>query len=221
MGFWEILLCVLFLVICFLLIIIVLLQKGKGGGLGAAFGGAGSSAFGTRTGDVFTWVTIVLTGLFLLLAVSTNLLLRPPPGLVTRPAFSPPPGPISDRQAVTLGCSTDGATIRYTTDGTDPDVNSAAYTKPLGVRPGDTIKARAFREKWTPSAVAVGEYPQAGATTTNAPSMVIPASNPAAPATPATPATPPAGPTKPKPAKPAAPVAPVPATAPATAPAAK
>jgi preprotein translocase subunit SecG len=169
MGFWEILLCVLFLVICFLLIIIVLLQKGKGGGLGAAFGGAGSSAFGTRTGDVFTWVTIVLTGLFLLLAVSTNLLLRPPPGLVTRPAFSPPPGPISDRQAVTLGCSTDGATIRYTTDGTDPDVNSAAYTKPLGVRPGDTIKARAFREKWTPSAVAVGEYPQAGATTTNAP----------------------------------------------------
>jgi hypothetical protein len=119
---------------------------------------------------------------------------------------------------VTLGCSTDGAIIRYTTDGTDPDVNSAAYTKPLGVRPGDTIKARAFREKWTPSAVAVGEYPLAGAATTTAPSMVIPASKPAAPATPA---TPPAGPTKPKPAKPAAPVAPVPATAPASAPAAK
>jgi protein translocase SecG subunit len=192
-------------VICFLLIIIVLLQKGKGGGLGAAFGGMGSSAFGTRTGDVFTWVTIVLTGLFLLLAVSTNLLLRPPPGLVARPAFSPPPGPISDRQAVTLGCAIEGATIRYTTDGTDPDENSAVYTKPLGVRPGDTIKARAFREKWTPSVVAVGEYPLAGATTT-APSMVIPASKPATPAAPA---------------KTAAPVTPDPAAAPATAPAAK
>ena len=59
----------LFIVICILLILVVLLQKGRGGGLGAAFGGAGSSAFGTKTGDVFTWVTIVLTSLFLLLAI--------------------------------------------------------------------------------------------------------------------------------------------------------
>ncbi len=212
MSFWHILLGVLFLVICFLLIVIVLLQKGKGGGLGAAFGGAGSSAFGTRTGDVFTWVTIVLTGLFLLLAVATNLSYRPEAGLVAKPVFSPPPGPISDRQAVKLGCAIEGATIRYTTDGTDPDVNSAVYTKPLGVRPGDTIKARAFREKWTPSVVAIGAYPLAGAATTTAPSMVIP------PAAPAAPAAPPAGPTKPAPA---APVTPAPAAAPATAPAAK
>ena len=58
-----------FIVVCFLLIVVVLLQKGRGGGLGAAFGGGGGgSAFGTRTGDVFTWVTIVLTAVFLLLA---------------------------------------------------------------------------------------------------------------------------------------------------------
>jgi protein translocase SecG subunit len=215
MSFWLILVGVLFLVICFLLIIIVLLQKGKGGGLGAAFGGMGSSAFGTRTGDVFTWVTIVLTGLFLLLAITANLSFRPEAGLVAKPVFSPPPGPISDRQAVTLGCAIEGATIRYTTDGTDPDENSAVYTKPLGVRPGDTIKARAFREKWTPSVVAVGKYELASDTTTTAPSMVIPASRPA------TPAAPPAGPTKPEPAKPAAPVTPDPTPAPATAPAAK
>ena len=92
MGFWDILVGVLFLVISLLLILIVLLQKGKGGGLGAAFGGAGSSAFGTRTGDVFTWITIVLTGMFLLLAVGTNLMLRPAPGLVAKPTFQPPPG---------------------------------------------------------------------------------------------------------------------------------
>ena len=54
--------------ICVLLIVVVLLPKGRGGGLGAAFGGLGSSAFGTRVGDVFTWVTIVLTALFLVLA---------------------------------------------------------------------------------------------------------------------------------------------------------
>jgi len=214
MSFWHILLGVLFLVICFLLIIIILLQKGKGGGLGAAFGGMGSSAFGTRTGDVFTWVTIVLTGLFLLLAIATNLSYRPEAGLVAKPVFSPPPQPISDPQSVTLGCAIDGATIRYTTDGTDPDENSAVYTKALRVEPGATIKARAFREKWTPSAVAVGLYPQAGPTA-SAPSVELPSSRPAWPAAPA------AVPTKPQPPKPAAPVTPEPAGAPASEPAGK
>jgi len=207
MSFWHGLLGVLFLVICFLLIIIILLQKGKGGGLGAAFGGAGSSAFGTRTGDVFTC-------LFLLLAITTNLSFRPPAGLVAAPTFSLPPQPIPESQSVDMSCSTDGATIRFTTDGTDPDENSAAYTKPVRVSPGTILKARAFREKWTPSAVVGGEYKQAGPTTAASPSMVIPA-KPAAPVTPAVPA-------KPAPAKPAAPVTPaVPATAPATAPATK
>ena len=41
------------------LILLVLIQRGKGGGLAGAFGGVGgSSAFGTKAGDVFTRVTI-------------------------------------------------------------------------------------------------------------------------------------------------------------------
>src|SRR5262249_14778956 len=41
------------------LICLVLIQRGKGGGLAGAFGGTGgSSAFGTKAGDVFTKVTI-------------------------------------------------------------------------------------------------------------------------------------------------------------------
>ncbi|MGE3806946.1 MAG: preprotein translocase subunit SecG, partial [Gemmataceae bacterium] len=37
------------------LILIVLIQRGKGGGLAGAFGGVGgSSAFGSRAGDMFT-----------------------------------------------------------------------------------------------------------------------------------------------------------------------
>jgi len=183
MGFWDILVGVLFLVICVLLILIVLLQKGKGGGLGAAFGGAGSSAFGTRTGDVFTWVTIVLTGLFLLLAVVANLKLRPPSGLVAKPIFLPPPRPISEPLTVTLSCAIKGATIRYTTDGSDPDENSAQYTKALRVEPGSIIKAMGFREKWTPSPVAVGAYPLADANTTTAPAMKAPMAIPSGPAT--------------------------------------
>ena len=84
----EIFLATLFVVICILLIIVVLLQKGRGGGIGSAFGGGGSAAFGTRTGDVFTWVTIVLTALFLLLAITTTLVYRPAPS--SAPPAAPP-----------------------------------------------------------------------------------------------------------------------------------
>ncbi|GMV95973.1 MAG: preprotein translocase subunit SecG [Phycisphaerae bacterium] len=67
-----------FAVICILLILIILLQKGRGGGLAGAFGGAGGySAFGAKTGDVFTWITVALTGLFVLVAIIGNYVFVP------------------------------------------------------------------------------------------------------------------------------------------------
>ena len=69
--FWSTL--VLFLIVCVLLILLVLIQKGRGGGLAGAFGGAGgNTAFGSKTGDVLTWATSILFGVFLLLAVAAN-----------------------------------------------------------------------------------------------------------------------------------------------------
>jgi preprotein translocase subunit SecG len=59
---------VLILLIGIFLILLVLIQKGKGGGLAGAFGGAGgSSAFGTRAGDQFTRITIVVAAVWILL----------------------------------------------------------------------------------------------------------------------------------------------------------
>ncbi len=50
------------------LICLVLIQRGKGGGLAGAFGGAGgSSAFGTKAGDVFTRVTMISAGIWIAL----------------------------------------------------------------------------------------------------------------------------------------------------------
>jgi len=53
------------------LVLLVLIQKGRGGGLAGAFGGAGgtNSLMGTKTGDFLTWVTIGLVVVFLFLAV--------------------------------------------------------------------------------------------------------------------------------------------------------
>ena len=64
----------MFIFVCLFMILLILIQKGRGGGLASAFGGAGgNTAFGSKTGDVLTWATSVVFGVFLLLAVALNL----------------------------------------------------------------------------------------------------------------------------------------------------
>lgn len=50
------------------LIFIILLQRGRGGGLAGALGGmGGQSAFGTKAGDMFTRITVVLALIWIVL----------------------------------------------------------------------------------------------------------------------------------------------------------
>lgn len=75
MTFVFYLLLTLFVFLSLFMILLILIQKGRGGGLSSAFGGAGgNTAFGSKTGDVLTWVTSIVFGLFLVLAVLLNLM---------------------------------------------------------------------------------------------------------------------------------------------------
>jgi preprotein translocase subunit SecG len=80
-GFLMSLIAILFVLSALALIFIILLQRGKGGGLTAALGGGmASGLLGAKTGDVLTWVTISLVGVFLFLAVLMAKYYRPTTG---------------------------------------------------------------------------------------------------------------------------------------------
>ncbi len=76
----------LLIIVGILLMIVILLQRGRGGGLAGAFGGAGGqSAFGTRAGDVFTKITAVMAFIWITLAGVSRFALEP---LATQQAAS-------------------------------------------------------------------------------------------------------------------------------------
>jgi alpha-tubulin suppressor-like RCC1 family protein len=72
--------------------------------------------------------------------------------------FSPVEGTYATTASVTLSTTTSGATIRYTSDGTDPTASSSAYTGPVTVDASLTLKARAFRDGWTPGDATEATY---------------------------------------------------------------
>ena len=122
-GFIMSVVAVLFVICCVAVILIILIQKGKGGGLSAAFaGGMASGLLGSKTGDFLTWVTIVLVAIFLTLAGLMAKFYRPsvgdfgvgqtvsreqpveteqPPGMEPAPPVDAGEAPIGDANDIT------------------------------------------------------------------------------------------------------------------------
>ena len=88
------------------------------------------------------------------------------------PTMSPAPGTFTTPQTVTFVTTTPGATIRYTTDGTDPVLTSKAHGTPVVVNGTLTLKAKAFVPGLAPSAIATGVY------TINLPGVAAPSLSP-------------------------------------------
>ena len=77
---------------------------------------------------------------------------------VATPTFSPVGGTYTETQSVTISCETQGTTIYYTTDGSDPDDESTEYTGSITVSETTTIKAIAIDGDDNTSSVATATY---------------------------------------------------------------
>jgi pimeloyl-ACP methyl ester carboxylesterase len=91
---------------------------------------------------------------------SISLTVTPPTTVssVATPVISPGSMSSTSAVSVTMSCATSGATIRYTTDGSDPTASSTSYGGAFTLNSSATVKARAFKSGMSDSAVASASY---------------------------------------------------------------
>ncbi len=78
---------------------------------------------------------------------------------VSIPVFTPDEGTYTEAQKITITCATEGATIYYTTDETDPTQESTLYSSPVSITTtGTTLKAIAVKDGLVDSNVASATY---------------------------------------------------------------
>jgi preprotein translocase subunit SecG len=148
---WTIITSALSLVCGVLLMFVILLQRGRGGGLAGAFGGlGGQSAFGTKAGDVFTRITIVLAVVWVVLNAATIYAMRfesegrfdnpdaakanavaPGAGKSEDPGFETVTSPTDEKKSDTSEKKADGASTK----------SEEKITPPAGEKSGTEKKA--------------------------------------------------------------------------------
>lgn len=82
----------------------------------------------------------------------------PPQETVATPTFNPVGGTYYEAQLVTISCATEGASIFYTLDGTNPTESSTVYTEAISISQTTTVKAIAVKEGYLNSGIASATY---------------------------------------------------------------
>ncbi len=77
-------------------------------------------------------------------------------GALTAPTLTPPPGIYTG--GTTCAIKAKGSTVRYTTDGNDPDASSPVAPASLSITTDTTVKARVFSSSGEPGPVVEGIY---------------------------------------------------------------
>jgi preprotein translocase subunit SecG len=175
---------VLFVLSAFL-VLLVLVQRGRGGGLTGALGGpGGQSAFGTKAGDVFTRVTIIVAAVWIFLNAFAVWSLQekdfavdggPLPTAVVSPTLSQDPSPvktgITGASDMGLGDVKVDSPSAPTTENATPEVTSETFPK----TEGSGAETPAAPPAETPQANAPAAATPAN-TDTSTPAPIAPAS---------------------------------------------
>ena len=112
------------------LILLILVQRGRGGGLSGALGGmGGQSAFGTKAGDVFTRITIIVASVWILLSIFSITILN------SGSSFLPSNLPSND--AMTVGPDDDNQDSAEPANPSSDTLNNASSAT-SELEPGET-----------------------------------------------------------------------------------
>jgi preprotein translocase subunit SecG len=170
-AWYHIILAVIYAGMATFLMLIVLLQRGKGVGLAGAFGGAGGqTVFGSKTGDILTWATVVVAGVFMLLTIGLNYVFVPlKAGLqpvITAPPSAAAPAPV-DAGAEEIPMTP--VETPAPTPAATPEAAQPAATPPTDAAPAETPAADAPAEapptESTAEPAPAGEPPPASGQT--------------------------------------------------------
>ncbi len=100
----------------------------------------------------------MLAFVLLMLAACKDNTTNPGDQSVASCEFSPA-GAIYDSSVhVLISCPTSGVSIRYTTDGSEPNSASPLYAGPVHLAVSSTLKAKAFKQGWISSSTASADY---------------------------------------------------------------
>ena len=77
---------------------------------------------------------------------------------VATPTFNPGEGTYTEAQNVEINCATDGATIYYSLDGSDPTTNGTEYSSAITIAETTTVKAFAMKQGYNNSPIASATY---------------------------------------------------------------
>ena len=91
-------------------------------------------------------------------AVLSGLFFDPAVATASTPVFSPNGGTFTNTVSVSMSSATTGATIRYTTNGSEPTATSTIYSAPISISTSTVLKARAFKSGLADSSVATASF---------------------------------------------------------------